>query len=674
MTASETTDRPPHYVFIAHVKDIEEADGACLAVQMENHTIALFLYNSKVYAIDNRCPHMGFPLSRGTVKNGVLTCHWHHARFDLMNGGTFDQWAGDVSSFPVQIRNENKEVWLDISHSSIDPKLYYPMLLQNGLRQNISLMIAKAVIAMVSGDSPSRKENKKEGQPPRSYSDGLIKAFQAGLEFGAHFKQSGWGQGLTIHTCMMNIIPYLESAECKAHALYHGLSAVAQDCASVPPRFEITPLPQPWPELSTLKGWFRQFIESRDAQGAERCIVTAVRLVSAAGADGESRSQKLSDILFAAATDHRFLDVGHTLDFTNKALEALDIVGWDNDDVVESVLSSLVVGYATAERMEESNSWRHPIDLVAIVEKAFKKLQITLENAAGKIKRKKWDDVSRDNLVAELLGGGGGDISGGGSGWDGDNQPQSIVDELLGALSQGASEVELSGAVAYAAALRIAQFHTRNEFGDWDAVLHTFTFANAVNQGLRRNATPELLRGVFDAALRIYLNRFLNVPPAKIPKPKLTVAIGKGKSSDNNANNNVNSPEQAVRTLLNTLPDVLDKRQQTNQAGQLVSDYLYNGGSLDLLLALLGSLLLREDRNFHSIQMVDAAFIQLSRLLPSIKDNDDVDSECVNILVAAARYLAAHSPTMRSQARTFQIGNQLYHGKHLFEEAEEYDG
>ena len=332
--------------------------------------------------------------------------------------------------------------------------------------------------------------------------------------------------------------------------------------------------------LSTLKGWFRQFIESRDAQGAERCIVTAVRLVAAAGADDESRSQKLSDILFAAATDHRFLDVGHTLDFTNKALEALDIVGWDNDDVVESVLSSLVVGYATAERMEESNSWRHPIDLVAIVEKAFKKLQITLENAAGRIKRKKWDDVSRDNLVAELLGGGGGDISGGGSGWDGDNQPQSIVDELLGALSQGASEVELSGAVAYAAALRIAQFHTRNEFGDWDAVLHTFTFANAVNQGLRRNATPELLRGVFDAAMRIYLNRFLNVPPAKIPKPKLTVAIGKGKSSDDNTDNNVNSPEQAVRTLLNTLPEVLDKQQQTNQAGQLVSDYLYNGGSL----------------------------------------------------------------------------------------------
>jgi nitrite reductase/ring-hydroxylating ferredoxin subunit len=56
---------------------------------------------------------MGFPLSRGTVKDGILTCHWHHARFDLNNGGTFDQCAGDVHSFHVEIRNEN-EGWVNV--------------------------------------------------------------------------------------------------------------------------------------------------------------------------------------------------------------------------------------------------------------------------------------------------------------------------------------------------------------------------------------------------------------------------------------------------------------------------------------------------------------------------------------------------------------------------------
>jgi hypothetical protein len=79
--------------------------------------------------------------------------------------------------------------------------------------------------------------------------------------------------------------------------------------------------------------------------------------------------------------------------------------------------------------------------------------------------------------------------------------PQAIADGLLAALQDGSSEEELAGSVAYAAALRIARFHTSNEFGDWDRALHTFTFANATHQGLRRVPSLELLRGVFDAAI-----------------------------------------------------------------------------------------------------------------------------------------------------------------------------
>jgi len=39
---------------------------------------------------------MGFPLDRGSVEDGILTCHWHHARFDFASGCTFDLWADDV--------------------------------------------------------------------------------------------------------------------------------------------------------------------------------------------------------------------------------------------------------------------------------------------------------------------------------------------------------------------------------------------------------------------------------------------------------------------------------------------------------------------------------------------------------------------------------------------------
>jgi nitrite reductase/ring-hydroxylating ferredoxin subunit len=617
-----------NFVYAANTREIEVA-GGCLSVTVRNCTVAIFIYDSKVYAVDNRCPHMGFPLNQGTVKDGILTCHWHHARFDLMNGGTFDQWAGDVTSFPVEIRNEN-EIWIDVSAAAVaytDSHYHNQTLLLNGLRRNIPLLIAKTIIANL--DKLKNREDTSE-----KVIDGMLDAFSVGLDFGSNYKQSGWGQGLTIHTCMMNIVPYL-GIEDRPYALYHGLSAVAQDCASMPPRFRISPLPKPWPDLSTLKHWFRQFIESRDAQAAERCIVTAVRL----GVD----NRYIADILFAAATDHRYLDVGHVLDFTNKALEALDSAGWNNNsnrDLVESVLSSLVSGYANAERMEESNSWRHPIDLIDILEKAFKKLPAVLENGRREqLKKKKWDQGNE--LLNVLLG----------------DDPQLIINSLLEALGQGAKEEELAGIVAYTAALRIAQFHTRNEFSDWDTSLHTFTYANAVHQGLRRTATHELLRGMFDGAMRVYLNRFLNIPPVPLPEPK------KMENVNINHDSTFIEPEMLLKDLLS----LLDKQQQVNQAGQLIVDYLYNKGKPDRLMAAFGKALLREDRNFHSIQMIEAAFRQYSLLTADDSGNNSSNTKGVRILVAAARYLAAHSPTMRSQGHTYQTANQLYHGEHLFE-------
>src|SRR5712691_6367464 len=84
-----------------------------LVVHLDGHTLCLFADGDDVYAVDNRCPHMGFPLHRGTVCDGILTCHWHHARFDLSTGGTFDQFADELSSFPVAL--DGDAVLVDLS-------------------------------------------------------------------------------------------------------------------------------------------------------------------------------------------------------------------------------------------------------------------------------------------------------------------------------------------------------------------------------------------------------------------------------------------------------------------------------------------------------------------------------------------------------------------------------
>jgi nitrite reductase/ring-hydroxylating ferredoxin subunit len=562
--------------------------SGCKAIHLDGHTIAFYIYGAKVYAVDNRCPHMGFPLDRGTVKDGILTCHWHHARFDLESGGTFDQFADDVRAFPVEIRDG--EVWVDLARNDT-PQEHQQQRLLVGLERDIPLVIAKAVLVLLDG-----AEN------------AAIAPFRAGLDFGAHFRQSGWGQGLTMLTCLMNMLPHLDAGD-QPRALYHGLAAVSGDTFGSPPRFGIRPLPTDTTDIPTLKRWFRQFIDVRDDEGAERCIVSAIR----AGAD----DRQMADMLFAAVTDHRYIQIGHPADFTNKAFEALDIAGWDH---AEPVLTSLVAGYANASRMEESNAWRNPIDLIALLEETFPQLPQALAQGRSH-SGAAWN--GRQSLADNVLG----------------DDPQAIVGALLAALRAGASEEALAETAVYAAALRIARFHTSNEFGDWDTALHTFTFANAIWQGMRRAPSLELLRGVFDVAMSIYLDRFLNIPAARLP-----VAAANG------------LPAPA---LLDELPGLLNRQQQVNQAADVLACYRGSGGDTAALLAMLGRLLLREDRDFHTIQCVEAAF----RLANQLGESEAAG----HVLVAAVRYLAAHAPTVRAQGQTYQIASRLHRGERLFE-------
>src|SRR2546422_140014 len=43
-----------------------------LVVHVDRHSLCLFADGDEVYAVDNRCPHMGFPLHRGTLCDGLL--------------------------------------------------------------------------------------------------------------------------------------------------------------------------------------------------------------------------------------------------------------------------------------------------------------------------------------------------------------------------------------------------------------------------------------------------------------------------------------------------------------------------------------------------------------------------------------------------------------------------
>ena len=551
-------------------------EQGCVVVSIGGQTVALFADDGVVRAVDNRCPHMGFPLHRGSVRDGILTCHWHHARFDLASGGTLDQWADDVPAFPVEIRDG--EVFVDVALQR-DERAHRRRRLRDGLERNISLVIAKSAIALTPEDTGA--------------------VFEAGLEFGVRASADGWGQGLTILTALRNLLPLLEPDE-RAHALHHGLAAVASDCDGMPPRHPVAPLPSQGRDADTVERWFRRCVEVRDSEGAERAIASAVRGGEAPG--------RVAAMLYAAATDHRYLTTGHVLDFTTKSLEALDHAGWAHAEVV---LGSLARLYAEADRAEESNQWRSPVDLVAILDEAFARMP---EALAGP--RRRW--TPPDGLTELLLG----------------DEPRAIAAALLDALRAGAAPADVAAEVTYAAAMRIARFPVTNEFTDWDTALHTFTFANAVEQGLHRTGSAELVRGVFDAAMSVFLDRFLNTPPARLPD-----GDGEGAGRER-------------------LFELLDRQQQVDAAGSLTAGWLDDGDDAPAVISALVTALLREDRNFHTIQMIEAAVRQHGSMPPE---------RGRLVLVAGARYLAAHAPTARAQTQTYRIAWRLNRGETLFE-------
>ncbi|WP_423746171.1 Rieske 2Fe-2S domain-containing protein (plasmid) [Haladaptatus sp. SPP-AMP-3] len=579
------------FVRVADADDLREDSPQI--VHADGHSIGLFFHEGEVHAVDNRCPHMGFPLTKGSVDDGILTCHWHHARFELSCGDTFDPFADDVRTYPVEVRDGDVYVQPNPPRDE-PPEEHWRNRLEHGLRENISLVVAKSVIGLESEEVPSTAP------------------VELGTEFGTHYRQAGWGRGLTTLGVMTNLLPALRPED-RRRALYVGLTEVADNCSGEPPFFVQEALSTDDVSAERLTEWFRDNIEVRDSDGAERVL--------RAGITADLDESDIAGMLVAAATDHLYLDTGHRLDFINKAFETLDHIGWERAD---DVLPSLVPGLASANRAEESSSWRQPIDVAQLCFDAEEELPDLLEAGEGKT----WEEP--DDFVDVLLG----------------EDPHAIVNAVTDAIENGATAAELARVVTFAAARRVAHFGTSNEFGDWNTVHHTYTYANAVDGLSRRTDAPEVYRGVFDAAMNVYLDRFLNTPPTPIPEP-----------------DGDRDPDAALNELMETFEVEAD--EEVDLAGKSTAEYLAAGGDADRLKRKLGEALVREDVGFHTRQNVEVAFGQYDALAG--EGTEESERRARIHLVATARYLSAHTPTRRAGEQTFRIAERLHQGENIHE-------
>ncbi len=90
------------YVPVGRLDDIPPLGGRC--VKTPRGPVGVFrTEDDRVFAVDNRCPHRGGPLSEGIVHGAFVTCPLHNAVISLETGELAGPDVGRVATIPVRV-------------------------------------------------------------------------------------------------------------------------------------------------------------------------------------------------------------------------------------------------------------------------------------------------------------------------------------------------------------------------------------------------------------------------------------------------------------------------------------------------------------------------------------------------------------------------------------------
>lgn len=84
-------------------------DDEAVGFEVDGREIVLCRVEGKICALAGICTHEDLPLEGGTVEDGVLTCPWHGAQYDVRTGRVLALPAiRPVEVFPVRVDDDGR--------------------------------------------------------------------------------------------------------------------------------------------------------------------------------------------------------------------------------------------------------------------------------------------------------------------------------------------------------------------------------------------------------------------------------------------------------------------------------------------------------------------------------------------------------------------------------------
>lgn len=434
------------WVRAAAAGDVPERGGKLF--RHYDKRIAIFRTPGGFYATDNRCPHEGYALVRGDVKEGVLTCDWHNWKFELETGKCL--FGGeDVRTYPLQMRDG--EVWIDVVDppaEQIVPKLFASLL----------EAIGDVDIGRMARDTMRLQ---RIGTP-------LAEVVRQGVHYAAPRVEYGWNHSLATLADCLNLAALFDGP-LNSLPVLQGLSVVSETEVRRPlrPRPEPLDVVAEYGSLDEALLAYPRLVDDEQAREAEAVLRGAI-------AAGASREQ-VRHALLSAITDH-FLSYGHPIIYCQKAFELLDRIGWHEAD---TVLGPLVPNMTLSTRYDK-------LPYMTRFLAAWRAAELDLASLAQRAPADGFDEVGYRRTLL-------------------DGSPEDAFAALSAALESGVPVPSLIDATSRAASERFARFDVdldtddTNEWG-WLDVTHTLTYTDALRWAWQNDPTTEVLRGLFHAA------------------------------------------------------------------------------------------------------------------------------------------------------------------------------
>ncbi len=91
-------------VKVGRIDAVPEGRGATVQLK-DGSEVALFNIGGKFRAIENFCPHKGFPLADSRTYGNTVECDLHGYSFDLKTGECFTKPSCTIESYEVVIKD-----------------------------------------------------------------------------------------------------------------------------------------------------------------------------------------------------------------------------------------------------------------------------------------------------------------------------------------------------------------------------------------------------------------------------------------------------------------------------------------------------------------------------------------------------------------------------------------